>query len=32
MYSVGDGVEKNPQEVEKYKRLAKKDSGKEFKV
>lgn len=27
MYAMGDGVEKNPQEAEKYKRLAKMYSG-----
>ena len=32
MYAIGDGVEKNPQEAEKYKRLAKKYSGQEIKI
>lgn len=32
MYAIGDGVEKNPQEAEKYKRLAKKHSGQEIKI
>lgn len=32
MYSTGDGVEKNPQDAEKYKRLAKKYSGQELRI
>ena len=32
MYAIGDGFEKNPQEAEKYKRLAKKYSGQEIKI
>lgn len=32
MYSTGDGVEKNPQDAEKYKRLAKKYSGRELRI
>ena len=32
MYAIGDGVEKNPQEAEMYKRLAKKYSGQEIKI
>lgn len=32
MYSIGDGVDKNQQEAEKYKRLAKKYSGRELRI
>lgn len=32
MYAIGDGVEKNPQEAERYKRFAKKYSGQEIKI